>query len=58
MQKLRINAHAIQQDSPNGLLSKYIEYVKQNEGYFSERRITEQEPLIDKIVARVPEKPR
>jgi superfamily I DNA and/or RNA helicase len=50
------NADAIQQNSPNGLLSKYIRYVKKHNGYYSERRITEQEPIIEKIVARVPRK--
>ena len=50
------NAYAIQQNSPNGLLSKYIRYVKKHDGYYSERRTIDLKPIIEKIVARVPRK--
>ena len=50
------NVYAIQQSSPDGLLSKYITYVKNNDGYYSERRTTEEEPEILEIVTRVPRK--
>ncbi|TFH15209.1 hypothetical protein E4H04_08775 [Candidatus Bathyarchaeota archaeon] len=38
------NAEAITRVSPNGLLSKYSDYSKENDGYFTERRIKEPEP--------------
>ena len=50
------NAHAIQQSSPDGLLSKYISYVKKNDGYYSERRTIERESIKEQLVARIPEK--
>ncbi|TFH17604.1 hypothetical protein E4H04_04710 [Candidatus Bathyarchaeota archaeon] len=38
------NADAITHSSPSGLLSRYIGYAMENEGYFTERRIKETEP--------------